>query len=173
MRFTTFADMWAKTKQDHDLPWEAICHSIANAPEFDSKAACPWISLAVYGPTPNENGCLRYAKNIQAITGLEGDYDAGDVSIDEAASRARAGNLRACFYTSSRHRQLSDDGKQLGHRWRVLVPLSHEMPLTARASLLDRLNGVLGGILTGESWNDSQAFLIGRVRGVEYRCLVT
>lgn len=165
MRFTVFPDQTARTKADHNETWEAICAGIANAPEFESKSACQWISLAVYGDKPNENGCLRYADNIQCITGIEGDYDDQAVSMDEAAERARRYGVSACFYTSASHRPDAP-------RWRVLVPLGRECPLSERPAYMDRLNGVLGGVLTAESWTPSQAFLIGRVRDVEYRCII-
>lgn len=165
MRFTLFPDQHATTKSEHELPWSAICDGIANAAEYAGKGACPWISLARYGDAPSENGCLRYADNVLAITGLEGDYDAERVSIDEAAHMARAAGLRACLYTSANHRPDAP-------RWRILVPLSREYSLSDRAALMDRLNGAMGGILTGESWTRSQAFIVGRVVGVEYRCVI-
>jgi len=165
VRFTTFPDQKARTKSDHDEVWPSICAGIANAPEFESKDACQWLSLSVYGDAANENGCLRYADNVQCITGIEGDYDGEEVSIDDAAELARRYGVSACFYTSASHRPDAP-------RWRVLVPLGRECPLSERDKYMDRLNGVLGGVLSPESWTKSQAFLIGRVRGVEYRCVV-
>lgn len=165
MRFTLFPDRFATTKADHDETWEAICAGIANAPEYADKASCPWISLAVYGDAATDKGCLRNAANVRFITGIEGDYDGEEVSIDEAARRARAFNVSACFYTSPSHRPDAP-------RWRVIVPLGREYPLEARDAYMNRLNGVLGGILSGESWSKSQAFIVGRVRGVEYRCVI-
>jgi hypothetical protein len=165
MRFTIFSDQFATTKTDHDETWDAICAGIANAPEYPNKASCPWISLAVYGDTPNENGCLRHADNVLAITGLEGDHDAGTLSLAEAAQMARDAGLRACLYTSASHTTERP-------RWRILVPLSDERPLSDRADLVDRLNGVLRGALTPESWTRSQSFLLGRVVGVPYECII-
>lgn len=165
MRFTIFNDQFATTKTDHDETWEAICAGIANPPEYPDKAACPFISLAAYGDTPNENGCLRHAENVLAITGLEGDHDAGTVSLAEAAQRASYAGLRACLYTSASHTPERP-------RWRILVPLSQERPLSDRAAFMDRLNGALGGCLTPESWTRSQAFLLGRVRGVPYEAII-
>ncbi|MGE0828916.1 MAG: hypothetical protein AB7O04_06140 [Hyphomonadaceae bacterium] len=164
MRFTVFPDQFAKEKREADLPWADIATAIANAPEYASRDACPWLSLAVYGDAASANHCLRNSANVLAITGLEGDYDGGQVSIADAAQRAKAAGLTACLYTSSSN---TPDAP----RWRILVPLSREYPLAARAGLMDRLNGVMGGILTTESWTQSQAFLFGRVRGVEYRCI--
>ncbi|MEQ1653135.1 MAG: hypothetical protein ABL897_11655 [Hyphomicrobium sp.] len=166
MRFTTFTDQRALRKAEHNETFDAFVNGIANAPEFATKTECHWISLAVYGDTPTDKGCLRHAANLQAITGIEGDFDRGDVSIEQAAEMARAAGLKACFYTTASHR--ADF-----YRWRVLSPLAREYPLSARGGFLDRLNGLLGGVLAGESWTPSQGFFIGRVRGVEYKCLCT
>lgn len=165
MRFTLFNDQWATTKTEHNESWEAICAGIVHAPEYADKAACPFISLAAYGDTPNENGCLRHAENVLAITGLEGDHDAGTVSLAQAAQMARDAGLRACLYTSASHTPERP-------RWRILVPLSQERPLSDRADLMDRLNGVMRGALTPESWTRSQAFLLGRVVGVPYEVVI-
>ncbi|GIK49594.1 MAG: hypothetical protein BroJett013_22910 [Alphaproteobacteria bacterium] len=165
MRFTIFKDQFATTKIDHDETWEAICAGIANAPEFPDKGACPFISLAVYGETPNENGCLRHAENVLAVSGIEGDHDAGTVSLADAAQYAREAGLRACIYSSASHTPERP-------RWRILVPLSQERPLSERADLMDRLNGVMRGALTPESWTRSQAFLLGRVAGVSYELVI-
>lgn len=166
MRYTLFSDQRALIKSDHDQSWEAIFAGITDAPEFESKDACKWISLATYGDEPTDKGCLRHAHNVRSIAGVEGDFDRGDVSIEQAADLTRAAGLRALFYTTPSHRPDF-------HRWRVLAPLSREYPLSARDGLMDRLNGALGGVLAGESWTHSQAFLVGRVRGVEYKCLQT
>lgn len=165
MRFTIFPNEAAATKTDRDEPWSAICDMVANIAEYEAKEAAEWISLAAYGDKRSPNNALRHADNVLAVTGLEGDYDAGTVSIDEAAERVRVLGLRACLYTSASHRPDAP-------RWRILTPLAREYPLSERAALMDRLNGALGGILTAESWTRSQAFLVGRIRGVEYRCVV-
>jgi len=137
---------------------------IANIAEYDSKEAAEWISLAVYGDRRSPNNSLRHSGNLNFVSGLEGDHDAGTVSIEEAAERARKAGFRALFHTTASHRPEAP-------RWRVLVPLAHERALSERDALMDRLNGELGGALTGESWTHSQSFLLGRVRGVPYTCI--
>ncbi len=56
-----------------------------------------------------------------AITGIEADYDGGEVSVDEAAERLKKNNIKAMVYTSPSHTPEEP-------RWRVLCPLSGEMP---------------------------------------------
>ena len=55
---------------------------------------------------------------------------------------------------------ISRPGKE---RWRVLVPLSEKHAPEARAGMAARLNGVVGGMLTRESFVLSQAFYYGSV----------
>ena len=43
------------------------------------------------------------------------------------------------------------------------MPFSGELPPGERTRLVNRLNGVLGGVLSRESWTLSQAFYYGRV----------
>lgn len=164
MRFTVFPNRSAQWKTERDEPWSVVCDMVANIAEYESKEAGEWISLAVYGDKRSPKNSLRYAGNVLAITGLEGDHDAGTVSIEEAAERARQAGFMACLYTTASHTPEAP-------RWRILVPLANERPLSERDALMDRLNGALGGALTNESWTHSQAFLLGRVRGVPYRCI--
>lgn len=164
MRFTEFADRRALTKTERDLPWASMCESIADAPEYANKDACPLLSLARYGDVRSPNNSLRHADNVLCITGLEGDHDAGTVSLEEAAERVRAAGFTALLYTTASH---APDAP----RWRILVPLSREHPLSEREALMDRLNGAMRGALTNESWTASQAFYVGRVTGVPYACI--
>src|SRR5262249_43673542 len=50
-------------------------------------------------------------------------------------------------------------------RWRVLCPFSREYSPEDRDRFLDRLNGVLGGVLEPESWTLSRAYYFGSVDG--------
>jgi hypothetical protein len=99
-----------------------------------------------------------------AIDGVEGDHDAGTMGVDEALSLLRAAGLAAIVYTSASHTPAKP-------RWRVLCPTSRSLPPEARRLLVARLNGVLKGALTGESFTDSQSYYYGRVEGAShYRC---
>jgi hypothetical protein len=58
-------------------------------------------------------------------------------------------------------------------RWRVICPLSEQLPPDARAGLIARLNGALGGILAGESFALSQSYYFGALETNDYRVLAT
>jgi hypothetical protein len=167
MKITTFPDVHAKTKAEHDMTWPALVSMLDSPANFATKAGAPLLKLGTFGDRRAEkSNCLRFDDNMLVITGIEGDYDGEQVAPTEAIERLERHGIRACVYTSPSH----TDGKP---RWRVLAPLSTELPKGQRDMLVRRLNGALGGILTSESFTDSQTYYYGRVNGHPYACLVT
>ena len=123
----------------------------------EAKSALPWIKLATFGETRTKNNSLRHNGNVLAIDGIEADYDAGEITVDEAAALLRQHELAAVIYTSPSHA----DSKP---RWRVLCPTSQPLRPGERDALVARLNGALGGVLAGESFTLSQAYYFGSVK---------
>lgn len=123
-----------------------------------SKAALPWVKLAAFGDQRTPKGSLRHNANVQTIDGIEGDYDQEVTSVDEAAALLRRAGLAAMLYTSPSH--MPDLP-----RWRVLCPTSKPIDAQQRTALTARLNGVLGGTLSVESFTLSQAYYLGSVAG--------
>ena len=119
-----------------------------------AKSALPWCKLAIFGDDPTAKGSLRHDANPQAVEGVEGDYDAGAVTVDEAAARLETAGVAALIYTTPSHRPEAP-------RWRVLAPLSATVTPSERAALTARLNGALSGILAPESFTPSQAYYFG------------
>ena len=80
-----------------------------------------------------------------------------------AVETAEQGGLGCIIYTSPSH---TPDKP----RWRVLCPLSRELPPEDRYRLVARLNGLYGGIFAAESFTLSQSYYFGKVAGaVEHR----
>jgi putative DNA primase/helicase len=133
-------------------------------PSEDRKETLPLLKLARFGNRPTAKGSLRSDDNVEQISGIEGDYDGEQVSIETAAERLKQFGIEALLHTSARHRPEAP-------RWRVFCPLA--VPLeggTAQLKAqhgywLDRLNGALGGILSAESWTLSQAYFFGSIEG--------
>ena len=119
-----------------------------------AKSALPWCKLATFGNALTMKGSLRHDANLQAVEGIEGDYDAGAVTLDEASERLEAAGVAALIYTTPSH-------KPEAPRWRVLAPLSASVAPGERAALTARLNGALGGVLAPESFTPSQAYYFG------------
>jgi putative DNA primase/helicase len=124
----------------------------------DDKYSLPLIKLASFGDRRTENNSLRHNANITSISGIEGDYDAKEVSFEEAVRLMREARLNALLYTSPSYTVAEP-------KWRVILPTSRELLPPERAKLAARVNGVLGGILAGESFTLSQGFFCGSVNG--------
>jgi putative DNA primase/helicase len=148
----------------NDVPWSEVVGKIETPKRFESKHSCPLISLATYGELLTDKGCIRHAKNVQQIFGVEGDYDREQMSIEEAQRLLQAANIETALYTSPSFLAVKP-------RWRVLAPLNEPHAPEQRAAFVARINRVLGGILSRESFVLSQSYFIGAVEGVEYRSL--
>lgn len=165
--YTLFPDVMPTAKTERaDVDWQELVERIRNAPSYPSKARCPLLSFAEYGDRRSDKGCIRHADNVQRIFGVEIDYDGEQISIESAAEMLQASNLCAVLYTSPSHTRTKP-------RWRALLPLSEPTFPEKRAEYVGRVNRILGGIASRESFTLSQSFYIGRVQGVEYGVLET
>lgn len=121
-----------------------------------AKEQLPWLKLAIFGEQRSSKGSLRHDANVISINGIEGDYDAEEMSLQEAVEALRRSGLTALVYTSPSH---TADAP----RWRVLCPTSRSLSPAQRKALVARLNGVLGGALGPESFTLSQSYYFGSV----------
>jgi hypothetical protein len=167
IKWTRFFDAGTSRKLDVEQTWADLIRHVEVAGPFPEKSKCWWIKLARFGDATTEKGALRYDANLIEITGIEGDYDGGAVPPEAAIAMLERAGIRACVYPSPSSRPDAP-------RWRVLAPLSYPYPPEARAALLARVNGALGGILAAESFTLSQSYYYGRVTGApNWRVLVT
>jgi hypothetical protein len=155
IKLTIFPNFGASTKRDEELSLTQLTDRIARA-TAPQKSSLPWVKLATFGDLRTDRNSLRHDRNVLAITGIEADYDAGLVTFEEAVQSVQEAGILAIVYTSPSH---TEDAP----RWRVLCPTSTELPPEQRSRLVDRLNGVLGGILAVESWTLSQSYYYGAV----------
>lgn len=150
----------APTKREESLSL-ADLRALILRTEAPSKSALPWLKLARFGDQRSRKGSLRNNANVVEITGIEGDYDGEAVAPSVAVSTLDALGVSALVYTSPSHRPERP-------RWRVICPTSAPLPPDQRAALVARLNAVLGGILSRESFALSQAYYYGHVTGAEH-----
>jgi KaiC/GvpD/RAD55 family RecA-like ATPase len=155
--FKTFA---ASEKTEENLTFRALAERIRTTGRA-RKEWLPWLKLARFGDDRTEKNSLRHDANIIAITGIEADYDGGVVTINEAVEALTKQGIAAMAYSSPSHTPEAP-------RWRVLCPLSTELPPDQRTRMLGRLNGLLGGILAGESFTLSQSYYFGSVNNNPY-----
>ena len=163
MLISIFPTVQATSIEIIDTTWEAFAERCKNPHVHASKATCPLIKLATFGEQRTQAGCIRSEANMLAVTGVEGDYDAGIVSPEAARDMLAMYGITAVIYTSPSHTLEAP-------RWRVLAPLATSVSVAERRALAGRLNAALGGILAAESYVGAQSFYIGRVSGVEYEC---
>ena len=160
------------SKSEMVLPWAEVPDLIRQAGNLREKDSSPLVKFATFGDirakpkTPGQLGCLRNDLNVINITGLEGDYDAGEVSPAEAIARLQQHNLRAIVATTYTHRPDKP-------RWRVYTPLRRPVAPEERLRYAEVLNGALGGILAPESKDLSRSYFIGWPPGIEPEVLTT
>lgn len=160
--WTRFPDQWGMQKADLSASLRDLAALIPTT-LAGTKDKLPFIKLATFGDTTalSPSGrSYRCDANVLAVTGVEVDFDAGDVSPEEAGDRLAAAGLAGGIYTTP-----SDGEPGKGRRWRALFPLSRPHPPEERARLAARANGALGGIVARESFTLSQAFYFGGIRG--------
>lgn len=165
--WTRFTSASATSKKELQHAWRELGEHIRNSGPYPAKSLCPWIKLATFGEARTNKASLRSNDNVLQLSGVEGDYDDEQIQPEEAIKRLERAGIRAMVYTSPSHTPEKP-------RWRVLAPLSSQHPKHTRSSLLARINGALGGILTSESFTLSQSYYYGRVQGqTEYLVLYT
>jgi hypothetical protein len=161
LTFTLFPDLTGSTAIEYPTTTKALADWLRGLPEYPDKASCPLISVNRFGSLKSNQGSLRHDTNIVEPGGLIGDYDVGTLPPAEAAGMLQVLGIEAVIVTTPSH------GIK-GNRWRVIAPLSAACSVAQRHDLLGKLNTVLGGGLSSESFAASQAYYVGRVAGVAY-----
>jgi hypothetical protein len=115
-----------------------------------AKHRLPLMKLATFVDDSRKEG-----SRLEAIYGVECDYDAGVLSVDDAVTMLANAGIKCLLVTTSRHTPENP-------RWRVFALTSEALPPERRHGLVARINGVLGGVLALESFTPHQFFYIGR-----------
>lgn len=152
-----FADVKAQRIGPNHLSLRQLQDRL-NSTTARDKGSLPLVKLGTFGDARTDKGSLRHDANLLRVSGVEGDYDAGAVSPQDAAERLRQAGIAALIYTTPSHTAEAP-------RWRVLAPLAGEIAPAERETLCARLNGALGGILVNESFTPSQSYYFGAVTG--------
>ncbi|MEM7667225.1 MAG: AAA family ATPase [Pseudomonadota bacterium] len=149
-----FPDLSGDSCERAELSLHEIAQRIENT-RADSKNRLPLLKLATFGDRKSDKGALRHTGNIEAVHGIEGDHDAGTLSIADARDKLSAVGLAGLIYSTPSHTPENP-------RWRVLVPLSQPVVASKREALTAALNGALDGALAPESFTAAQAYFYGR-----------
>jgi P4 family phage/plasmid primase-like protien len=154
---TRFPNQKALVKKELHLSTRELA-TLFEGQTATSKELLPFFKLGKFGKAKSDNGCLRTNANLTTITGLEADYDAGKMTPQEARDKLANAGVAALVYTTPSHTPKKP-------RWRVFCPFSGPLPPAAREEHMANLNGVLGGVLAGESFTLSQTYYAGNVEG--------
>jgi hypothetical protein len=167
---TIFDDVFAKSCRGEDMAVDELAELIKNT-RAPKKSDLPLLKFARFGPlrTPTTpaggGGSLRHDANVTMTSGVEGDYDGETMPLAEAVTRLEGTGIAFLAHTSPSHIPAAP-------RWRVFCPFATEQPPAIRAAMVNRLNGVVGGVLHRESWTLSQAFYFGQVDGVDFEFVI-
>ena len=153
---TFFENFAATAKVEEDvharIPLAAQIRNTSRA----RKDLLPWLKFARFGDLRTEKNSLRHNRNVLEITGLEADYDGEVMPVSDAVEKLKKAGILSMVYTSPSHTEDTP-------RWRVICPTSGPLPPERREKLMGRLNGLFGGVFSGESWTLSQAYYFGSV----------
>ena len=163
---TIFPNIHCSSATVYNSSWPSFFEYLENVFCCADKRSAPLIKMAKFGDKKSANNSLRYDANLIELWGIEGDYDAGVVSIHEACKSLEAHGIRAILYSTW-------SSMPEKPRWRVLAPLSKSLPKEKHYGLVSRLNGALGGILAGESFTIAQGYFIGKNSNQPYTCIST
>ena len=99
------------------------------------------------------------------MSGIECDYDGGQLTLESAIKRLDDAGIRAIGYTTPSHTPARP-------KWRVLLPFETPQLPEKRASFVGFVDDILGGgVLDKCSYSLAQAFYMGRVVGANYRVM--
>jgi hypothetical protein len=153
---TFFPDFAARTKKVEHHSMRSLAPRIQTT-NANEKGQLPWLKAATFGDLRSDKDCLRNDANVLSVSGCEADYDAGKMPFGEASDRLEQQGIAALAYASPPHAEAAP-------RWRIICPFSAPLPPERRAKMLGRLNGLFGGVFSGESFTLSQSYYFGSVQ---------
>ncbi len=150
---THFFDLGATQKVEELRSWRSfvsMIRSIGRTPKEQSRL----VKFARFDGSKTKKGALRHGAAMTLISGVECDYDDGQVSPQRAAELLNAAGIQALVVTTHSHLPAAP-------RWRVFAPLSQDYGPLERLRFAKGIDKALGGILATESFTQAQAFYIG------------
>lgn len=157
---TRFPNKWAARQKALTISLRDLADEIQHVHVKD-KLDLPSFHLATFGRDKTENECLRTNANLTAITGIEIDYDSGQIQVRDAVRRFRRAGIAALVHSSA-------NSTAENPRWHAYIPTSEAMPPEARTALVEQANAIFDGEIDQHaSFTPSQAIFSGNVDGRE------
>jgi hypothetical protein len=155
LKITRFDDVFAKKATLSEISWNDLCNQVENPQVYYQKKSMPLIKMATFGDIRTDQDSLRHDSNLLKVYGIEGDYDAEQVPMAEAAKLLEKRGITAVLFTSP-------SATPQKPRYRILAPFSRAYEPEERNHFAGLLNAALGGILATESFTLSQSFYYGK-----------
>lgn len=150
MNYTIFDSLTNPQGTRHTATWTEAARLFQDAPAYPSKAAQPLVKLGIF-----EGDSRGAGHSLVSISGIEIDYDAGEVTAHSAAKLLRQAGIESVVCSTYTSRMDCP-------KWRVFAPTSRELPADLRQYLARALDDVLGNIAARESYVPKQTFFYGR-----------
>jgi len=161
MRLTAFRNLKAQQFDELDIPLDQLS-AFLSEPIADAKEGLPLLKLATFNGEATKTGAKRSNKSVKSLTGVELDYDAGIISLENAQEIFKAAGLRVILYSTPSWTK--DKPK-----WRALLPFAQERFASQfpaiRRQCFQLLEGLLPkGSIAPESRTLSQAYYYGHLK---------
>jgi energy-coupling factor transporter ATP-binding protein EcfA2 len=154
---TLFDNLAARTARTKNVSLLEL-HDLVLGPDAPTKKELPLLSGRRYGDQRSGSGSLRHDGNVVGVTLIELDDDVGTLGVEGTVMRLQRAGVRSLVYTSPSY-------SQERFKLRILAPTSRDAPAAEHGRLIARLNGVVGGQASVESFTLSQSYYYGRVAG--------
>lgn len=150
VNFTIFPRLKNTQGQGITSTWADLVQTLKNAPAYPDKDSQPLIKLGTF-----DNDNRGKGNSLATLSGVEIDYDAGAVHIQQVAPLLQAAGIE-CVMCSTY------GATPTFHKWRLFAPTSRERSAEARKYLVAALDSVIGNIAARESYTQKQVFFYGR-----------
>lgn len=150
MKITIFNSLTSTQGRALEISWQDFCRARQNEAPYQDKKAQPLVKLGIF-----DNDSRGQGSSLLTISGIELDYDAGQMTATAAAKLLRDAGVECCVVSTFTSQPSCP-------KWRVFAPTSRELPAELRMHLVSALDGVLGNVLARESWTPKQTFFVGR-----------
>lgn len=150
MKITIFDSLTNPQGRAQEITWQDFCRARQNETAYPDKKEQPLIKLGAF-----ESDSRGQGSSLLTICGIEGDYDAGQMTASAAANLLRSAGVECCVVSTFTSTPTCS-------KWRVYAPTSRELLAELRQHLVTALDGVLGNVLARESYTPKQTFFVGR-----------
>lgn len=159
--YTIFNDLDSTTGKLKQTDWKSFVDMNRDIKVFREKAEQPLVKLGRFNSNSRASG-----SELVMISGIEIDYDAGDVSVEQVAETLKTAGIKSLVVSTH-------SSTDANHKWRVFIPLSKKYTSSYRHSFVEHVDNLIGNIAAQESYATKQIFYVGRSVANEYKCVET